>query len=267
MSTASASPTLARSTATDPTCGAGCRRSVVMLVAVAALAGVLVWCGRGTLDIPIDSATEIRRWVEATEPALLAAAVLRLAGLAACAYVGSVLVAAVLADVLRWRRLTAVSLRLAPALLRHSAMGGASLGLAAGTLLTPAPAKASSAPGVALAADVVPVASDDTAVMTKLEEDAPQDHAAQDASMINLDPATPPEAPPAPSTDTWVVMPGESFWSIAEQVLTESQARPSESDIAAYWQRLILANRDRLADPGNPDLLFSGQELTIPGQV
>lgn len=258
-------PTFAGSTPTDPPCGVARRRTHVMLVIVAVLAGILVWSGGGTLDVPAGSATEIRRWLEATEPALLAAALLRLIGLAGCTYVGLLLVVAVLADVLRWGRLGAVSLRLAPARLRRSVMGGASLGLAAGALLTPAPAQASAVPGGGPPANVQPAASDDTAVMTKLEEDTPEDEGwAPDARMTKLDPATPAATPRTPSPDTWVVMPGESFWSIAEQVLAESQARPREGDIVAYWQRLIVANRDRLADPDNPDLLFAGQELTIP---
>jgi nucleoid-associated protein YgaU len=31
-----------------------------------------------------------------------------------------------------------------------------------------------------------------------------------------------------------------------------------------YWQSLVDANRATLADPENPDLLFSGQVLTLP---
>lgn len=59
-------------------------------------------------------------------------------------------------------------------------------------------------------------------------------------------------------TRTWTVAPGESFWSIAER------NAPDGADVAMYWRTLIDANRDRLADPGNPDLLFPGQELSLP---
>jgi nucleoid-associated protein YgaU len=34
--------------------------------------------------------------------------------------------------------------------------------------------------------------------------------------------------------------------------------------VGRYWRRLIDANRDRLVDPGNPDLLLPGQELVLP---
>jgi hypothetical protein len=34
--------------------------------------------------------------------------------------------------------------------------------------------------------------------------------------------------------------------------------------VGRYWRRLIDTNRDRLVDPGNPDLLVPGQELVLP---
>lgn len=58
-----------------------------------------------------------------------------------------------------------------------------------------------------------------------------------------------------------VVQPGEHFWSIAEQVVADrSLAEP----VGWYWRRLVDANRDRLVDPDDPDLLHPGQELVLP---
>ena len=37
-----------------------------------------------------------------------------------------------------------------------------------------------------------------------------------------------------------------------------------EDDVADYWMTLIEANRRRLHDPANPDLLFPGQTLDLP---
>lgn len=68
-----------------------------------------------------------------------------------------------------------------------------------------------------------------------------------------------PEPPPRPG-GTWVVRPGESFWSIAAGVAHGQ----SEAGITSYWLRLIEANRSRLADPENVDLLFTDQELVLP---
>jgi nucleoid-associated protein YgaU len=44
------------------------------------------------------------------------------------------------------------------------------------------------------------------------------------------------------------------------------QPTPPEREVARYWRRLVEANRDRLVDPGNPDLLRPGQTLTLPGR-
>ncbi len=64
---------------------------------------------------------------------------------------------------------------------------------------------------------------------------------------------------------TWTVAPGEHFWSKAEQVLAERLVtEPGEREVAAYWATLVAANRDRLVDPGNPDLILPGQELVVP---
>ncbi|MGI9607832.1 MAG: LysM peptidoglycan-binding domain-containing protein [Acidimicrobiales bacterium] len=70
---------------------------------------------------------------------------------------------------------------------------------------------------------------------------------------------------PAPET-TRPVMPGDHFWSIAEETLETSWGRGDLTDreIAGYWQTLIDANLDQLVEPDNPDLLLPGQVLTLP---
>ena len=67
----------------------------------------------------------------------------------------------------------------------------------------------------------------------------------------------------------WTVRSGDSFWSIAEETVLDERgggtARTiSDEDIAEYWRILIAANHDRLIEPGNPDLILPGQELTLP---
>ncbi|HZM38172.1 MAG TPA: LysM domain-containing protein [Acidimicrobiales bacterium] len=90
------------------------------------------------------------------------------------------------------------------------------------------------------------------------------------ATMIRIDGSPAPEvasgASPLPQPgNTWVVGPGDSFWSIAEDVLASPRGDPpGERDVGRYWRRLIDANRARLVDPGNPDLLVPGQELVLP---
>ena len=80
-------------------------------------------------------------------------------------------------------------------------------------------------------------------------------------------PTPPPPAPAAvvPPVDEVVVAPGDSFWSLAVEVVADGRTdRPADREVVGYWQRLMDANRLVLADADNPDLLFPGQTLTLP---
>ena len=70
---------------------------------------------------------------------------------------------------------------------------------------------------------------------------------------------------PDGAAETWAVEPGDHFWSIAERVLAERWGRPPTTvETDGYWRALVAANRGRLADRDNPDLLFPGQVVTLP---
>jgi nucleoid-associated protein YgaU len=71
-------------------------------------------------------------------------------------------------------------------------------------------------------------------------------------------------APTARLLATWIVRPGDSFWSIAETVIGQARMGAERPAIAPYWSRLVAANRDRLPYPGDPDLLFAGDVLVLP---
>lgn len=63
----------------------------------------------------------------------------------------------------------------------------------------------------------------------------------------------------------WVVRPGDHLWGIAEEVLAERHgSAPSDAEVHRLWVRLIDANRDRLVDPQDPDLILPGQRLALP---
>jgi hypothetical protein len=77
------------------------------------------------------------------------------------------------------------------------------------------------------------------------------------------------EAPEASDTgessDEYVVVAGDSLWSIAESALTGTDGQaPGERALGRYWQELIDSNRDVLVDPDNPDLIFPGQVVRLP---
>jgi hypothetical protein len=85
-------------------------------------------------------------------------------------------------------------------------------------------------------------------------------------TMSLLEPAPPPAPAPAPAPpDGWTVTAGESFWSIAEELVAEGLGHPpSDDEVAPYWRALIDANRDRLVVTADPDLIVPGQVLTLP---
>ncbi len=96
-------------------------------------------------------------------------------------------------------------------------------------------------------------------------------------------PERPPSLPPPPGTSgpspprlplptenerltpTWTTKPGDSFWSIAESILTAAWSKvPLDPEVGTYWQSLMALNRGRLADPDNADLIYPGQVFLIP---
>ena len=82
-------------------------------------------------------------------------------------------------------------------------------------------------------------------------------------------PAPPPPAaptPPAsPADGTAVVVAGQGFWDVAAGALADQLGRAAtDAEVLPYWQALIDVNQDRLPDPGNPDLVYSGTVLELP---
>lgn len=246
-----------------------------IVTGAAGAAGVLLLgrLGGPALQVPLGSVTGLGDWATACDPAVLAAGALRLAGQMACGYLLLATVIQVAADVFDYPWLTILARRVLPLALRHAASGGAGLGLAAGSVFwsSTAPVGAGPRPGVELVADdeASPEASSEASpgapsvTMTLLDagpgpEASP---ATASATMRLLDPV-----PSSTSTGTttagdhevWVVSAGDSFWSIAEDVVGRGRRT------RAYWDQLIAANRDRLAVSDQPDLLFPGQRLTLP---
>ncbi|MGI8574516.1 MAG: LysM peptidoglycan-binding domain-containing protein [Egibacteraceae bacterium] len=62
----------------------------------------------------------------------------------------------------------------------------------------------------------------------------------------------------------WTVRPGDHFWAIAEAIVTNARPDAGQEEVAGYWLRLVEANRQRLPDPGNPDLVLPGMMVSLP---
>ena len=61
------------------------------------------------------------------------------------------------------------------------------------------------------------------------------------------------------------VRPGDSLWSIAREALTTARGTAANDAVVAdYWREVVEHNRDELADPTNPDLIFPGQDVRLP---
>ncbi len=57
---------------------------------------------------------------------------------------------------------------------------------------------------------------------------------------------------------------GGHLWEVATEALARAWGRaPTEVETQPYWQQLVEINRASLADPGDPDLVFAGQVLTL----
>ncbi len=61
--------------------------------------------------------------------------------------------------------------------------------------------------------------------------------------------------------DVWEIM-----LNAPEEELRDAWGRDdlTNAEVDSYWRTLIAQNMDRLVEPGNPDLLFPGQELMLP---
>lgn len=246
---------------------------------------LLLDAGGDALSVPLTSGEELSGWLAATPPADMAIAVLRLLALAATGYLLGVTVLTLVARTVRSHGLGRAVDRVSPQLVRRLVSGGSGLGLALGAVAASAPLPdLTSTPGSATVAsaaaptdaEATMVRVDEppaTATMSRVDPSAggAATTPATSVAPVAASPASPASAsaslPALPEIDatTWVVEPGDSLWTIAESVVTPASGpAPGERDVARYWRRLIEANRDRLVDPGNADLLRPGQQLVIP---
>jgi hypothetical protein len=234
--------------------------------ALAASVLLLLELGRGPLPTPpVTDATRLREWLGAGDPVVTAFALLRVVALVVAGYLATVTVVGLVARAIRWPRLVRLAdLGTVPAvrrLLGHVA----GLGLRASTV-TLVVGCASGGDGQAEVVAHQP--AERPMVIERLDED---DGGTATMRVVPAEPATPrpasssPAPSPPPRPVTWVAAPGESMWSKAESVLADAWRRePSDREVVGYWHALVDANRTRLADPDNADLIFVGQSFSVP---
>jgi hypothetical protein len=222
------------------------RRAGPVVLWLAVLVGVLLGAGavgHGALAAPaLGNPASWSGWLADRTPAAAAMAVVRLVVLGLTWYLLVATVVAVAVRLVRAGRLVPVVDVVTVPFVRSLVQAALGVGVVVASF------------GPVAAVDAVPVASSQV-----LQRPLP---ASEPPVLRELDPP----APPARAAErTWTVAPGQHLWSISAEVLSASLGRPpAEGEVAPYWQQVVEANRARLADPANPDLLFPGQVLVLP---
>lgn len=245
----------------------GTRACLTSLIAVG-LAATAVWLHRlGDGDLappPMRSWSATSQWYDTVGADVAVMAVVRLLAFGLLLWLLVVLVLQVVSVVLGIRPLHRLADLISPRSLQRLGQGLVGLSLTAG-LAAPAPGAGipdPSTPGTATmhlvdpgeVVGTAPSTSTSTTSTTIAEAPVPLT-IAPPASITTSQPP-----PPPPPKETVVVEAGDSLWSIAAEEVGGGDDRV----ISTYWRRLIEANRARLVDPANPDLIYPGQTLELP---
>lgn len=253
-----------------PTAGPGLVRRTLPLVAwlgalSAVLAGAVALGSTPALAAPpLTDPGALGDWAGAREPVEAGFAVLRVVLIALSCYL---LLVTVLAVVLRLGRagrlVTAVDVLTLP-WVRRIVQGSLGVGMVGATLAavgsatvepSAMPSRSLTTADARLAASAPPVGQPGSDLFVRLPdtEQAPPtmhrlDHPAEVAGAAEV-----------------TLEAGDHLWSVAERALADAWGRgPTDAELAPYWAQVVEANRDRLADPANPDLVFPGQAIALP---
>lgn len=227
---------------------------------------VLRAAATGTLDAPpLTSLGALADWGDARDPATTAIALVRFSAELAAWYLLGLTSLYGAASVLRSGGITALGDALAVPGAKGLVRTGLGLGLLASTAVgtTAEDEAASRAPSTATM-QPEPSASVDRGTARMTPEGASTSTTAQPGTARPTVPSATATAT-APRPTTWTVDAGESFWTIASDVLAEALGRePSDAEVDPYWRTLIEANRGRLVDGDDPDLIHPGQVFELP---
>jgi len=240
-------------------------RQIGAIVSIA-LAATLALHAAGTGALatpPLRSWEELNAWYLGSDPVVAVVALLRVVGLAAAGWLVLVGGLQLVAPFVAVDRFSTLVDRLSPRFLRALSRSTVGLSVTAGLALPVLPsAPAENPPGTAV---MVPLDAPARPASTSTTMPSTTTTAAPTPTTVPSEPEPPDPEPPAaapvvaPSVraDEVVVAPGDSFWSIAVD-------EAGERDLVEYWRALIEANRDRLVDGSNPDLLYPEQVLRLP---
>ena len=246
---------------------------VVLLVAVMAGARGLV-ATEVLAPPPLGGPGQVAAWASEQDPLEAAFALLTVVVAAGAAALLVLTVLGLVARVVRAGRLVTVLDVFTVPVVRRLLQGALGIGLAGAAAAGPAAA------GVAV---VTPAGATSASVPVDrphLAREAAGPGAVSTSTSVPLDrpdlapeidgPAPPTmelvEAPvtPVPAGEV-TLAPGDHLWATATTALATAWGRtPSDAEVAPYWDRLVAANRDRLPDPANPDLVLPGLRVVVP---
>ena len=232
------------------------RRGLAVTLGASAAVAVLVAL---PLASPPADPTRVVEWWDHAGTAHSAVALVRIAGIAIALYVAVMGGLVTLSGLARLPRLARTLARGLPTGIQRS-LAGATI---AASTLAPSFAAAAHADPAPTPIVLFDIGSADPG--PEVFPDGPLDSTPTLAAVPI--PSNPPTdtADAPPPTGTWTVQRGDHLWSISEDTLTDfapDGARPSERQVARYWQRLINENRDAIG--ADPDVIHPGTTLVLP---
>lgn len=250
------------------------RRLMPLLTWVATLAvaiALFTALGNGPLAAPpITTPSAWGEWAAAREPVVATVAILRLAVLAMAWYLVGVTTIGAAARLAQLASLTRVADALSVPLVRRVLQTSLGVGLATAFVASAASGVVASRPDPP---SMQPIAG---GARTELEPpgmrplDTPLDTTEDDGGAptqqaVEAPVVADPDVAAPDEVATHEVRTGDHLWSIAHDHLAAvTKTDPSDDEVAAHWRDVIDANRGRLVDPDNPDLLLPGQEVLLP---
>ena len=234
----------------------------VVLVLEAALVAALHWVGSDLYDVPVRA---LGPWFQTTEPTVVLVAVARMAGLAIGYWLLTTTVLYALSYHLGIDALTRLLHWVTLPVVRHVVQGVTALSLTGATIL--GPTALSAVP--ALAQSVVVAQSDTTPDTTPGDGSYTPGAAGWPASSPSgnfwLPNAglTPAAVGAQAGAESYTVVKGDNFWTIAETRIRAVKGTVTERQVAGYWVQVVDANRSTIRS-GDPDLIFPGENVTLP---
>lgn len=209
-------------------------------------------------------------WADGRDPMLASVAILRLVVLGLAWYLVGVTTIGLLARLTRAAALIRVADALTVPFVRRLLQGALGVGLATAMVgaAAGAPGRAFDGPGPGGGQQVAAASTvdgDGGATMERVEPEVASMDRVEDPSTARMTLVDSPNPAMPERSSRHEVAAGEHLWVIAEEHLTEAFDRqPDDDEVHTHWKALIEHNRDRLADPDNPDLIYPGQVIELP---